>query len=623
MNGERHTLSVSSALLIAALSVAGPHAQSRTRSPVPATGLIVGRVVDTAGRPVSGAIVDVGIGGTGRLPPRMPPSPGSIESVPVLTGPDGFFVFRQLPLGSLTVTAVKPGYSEGAFGRRRPGGPAQPLPLTSEEPRREIVVTLWKHAAIAGLVVDEIGEPLMGVAIQSFRRADVAGGRYVAGPVATTDDRGVYRIANLAPGEYLVAAWSRQIAAPLSMTRDARDGRFTFSPNEALEVVSAPGSALGLQLGDSVYALEPDGATPPPPDNDRLSIYPPTFYPAATSALESIAISVRSGDDREGIDLQLRPARTVRVSGVLNGPADMLAMRRLRLVPVDNDLLDRAHPTTSTDASGAFVFPAVAAGEYSLRTTLRANEGRGDPARALLWADQPISVNRDDLDELVVPLRPGLIVSGNLAFDGTSSRPGGVDLMRTRIVIERAKTGVPGSEPAASVVVDDTGQFSTSGLPAGSYFVRVTDSPIGWMFKRAMYNGRDLSEHPTEVHDDLAGISIEFTDRWTGLRGIVTTPIGQIDSGALVLLFPTDSSRWRTYTPGARRMRSARVSPDGEFSFASIPVGDYYVAAIGDEEGGNWQDPDFLDVLSRSAMRVTIDDGDQKTITLRQRHRRR
>ena len=45
-----------------------------------------------------------------------------------------------------------------------------------------------------------------------------------------------------------------------------------------------------------------------------------------------------------------------------------------------------------------------------------------------------------------------------------------------------------------------------------------------------MYNGRDLSEYPVEVRDDLAGIAIEFTNRWTGLRGIVTTPSGQIDS---------------------------------------------------------------------------------------------
>ena len=623
MRHAHRILSFSIGLLMATATLASAPSQPGGRPRFTGTGLIVGRVVDAAGRPVSGAIVDVGIGGTRRQPPA-PPRPDAIESVPVLTGQDGFFVFRDLPLGSLTVTAAKPGYAEGAYGRRRPGGPAQPLPLTSEEPRREVVVTLWKHAAITGMVVDEIGEPLMGVAIQSFSRAESGGGRrYVAGPAATTDDRGVYRLANLMPGDYLVAAWSRQIAVPLSMAGASRDRRFTLSVGEALEAVPVPGTAAGLQLGDSVYGLEPDGVTPPPPENDRLAIYPPTFYPAAASALDSTAVSVRSGEEREGIDLQLRPARTVRVSGVLEGPADMLAMRRLRLVPSDNDLLERAHPVTSTDARGAFVFPAVPAGEYSLRVTLRAIDRRGDAARALLWADVPVTLDREDVDDLVVTLRPGLIVSGSLAFDGMSPKPSGGGLMQTRIVVERANTGLPGSEPAASAVVDDTGHFSTTELTPGSYFVRVTDSPLGWMFKGAMLNGRDLSEHPIEVRDDLAGISIEFTDRWTGLRGFVTTATGQVDSGALVLLFPTDSSRWRSYAPGARRLRSSRVRPDGQFSFASIPVGDYYVAAIGDEDGGNWQDPEFLDAVSRSAVRVTIDDGDQKTITLRARARRR
>jgi hypothetical protein len=210
-----------------------------------------------------------------------------------------------------------------------------------------------------------------------------------------------------------------------------------------------------------------------------------------------------------------------------------------------------------------------------------------------------------------------------VAFDGSSPTPSASGLQQTRIVVERANSGLPGSEPAASTVVDDIGQFSTTGLPAGSYFVRVTESPVGWMFKGAMYNGRDLSEHAIEVSDDLAGITLEFTDRWTGVRGVVTTPTGQIDSAALVLLFPTDSARWRAYTPGARRMRSARVRASGEFSFGSVPAGDYYVAAIADEDAADWQNPEFLDAVSRSAMRLTIDDGGQKTITLRRRNTRR
>ena len=231
----------------------------------------------------------------------------------------------------------------------------------------------------------------------------------------------------------------------------------------------------------------------------------------------------------------------------------------------------------------------------------------------------PVTVGREDLDGVNVILRPGAVVSGSLVFDGRS----GGSAQQARIVVERANAGLPGSDAATFASVDDLGQFTATGLAAGFYFVRVLDSPAGWMFKGALYNGRDLSEYPVEVRDDLAGITIEFTSQWTGLRGLVTTPSGQIDSGALVLLFPTDSTRWRAYTPSARRMRSARVRDNGEFSIASVPVGEYHLAAIADEDGSDWQDPDVIDTLARAATRITINDGDQKSVTLRGRGSRR
>ena len=160
-----------------------------------------------------------------------------------------------------------------------------------------------------------------------------------------------------------MAASSRQVAAPLSLARESRDGAVSsLSDGGAIEV-PRPGSARALQLGESVYGLPDDGATPPPPESDRLSIYPPTFHPAGASLLETITVAIRSGEEREGIDLQLRPVRTVRVSGALNGPADMLAMRRLRLVPQDTDVLDASEPVTTTDGRGAFASPLSRQGD--------------------------------------------------------------------------------------------------------------------------------------------------------------------------------------------------------------------------------------------------------------------
>ena len=610
-------------LAVVIMSLASVQAQRMSRAPSRADGLLVGRVVDTAGRPVGGAVVALSRRAAVERFSSAIRMPGPPQQDRVLTGADGFFVFRDLPLSTFSLTAAKPGYSEGAFGRRRPGGPAQELQLTEAEPRREIALLLWKHGAITGVVTDEAGEPLIGIAIQSFRRTEVNGvRRFVAAARASTDDRGIYRLPGLPPGDYVVTTSSRQIAVPLSLADESRDRRIVTPTDAGTSAVPMPGNASALQLGDMVLGLAPDGPTPPPPDGERLWVYPSAFHPAPPTSLASATVALRSGEDREGIDLQLRPVRTVRVSGFLSGPADMLALRRLRLVPAESDLLDAGEPVTSTDTRGRFVFPAVPAGEYSLRTTTRSTSWRTDSEGAFYWADVPITVAHEDLDEVNVTLRPGAVLSGSLVFDGVS-RPAARTMQQARIVIERANTGLPGSEAAIFPAIDDVGQFTASGLAAGFYFVRVLDSPVGWMFKRAAFNGRDLSEYPVEVRNDLAGIAIEFTDRWTGLRGIVTTPTGQTDAAALVLLFPTDSSRWSSYGPGARRMRSARVAANGEFSFMSVPVGDYYLTAITDEDGSDWQDPDVLDALSRGAVRITINDGDQKTVTLRRKDSRR
>ena len=155
------------------------------------------------------------------------------------------------------------------------------------------------------------------------------------------------------------------------------------------------------------------------------------------------------------------------------------------------------------------------------------------------------------------------------------------------------------------------------GIPAGSYFVRATDSPIGWMFKGAMYR-RDLSEHAVEVRDDLTGMpSSSPTD---GLACAVSSPARSGRSMPLrsSCCFRPILQRWRAYTGSPA---DAKRAGQGEWRIlvCSVPVGEYYLTAIADEDGADWQDPQVLDVLSRSAMRLMMNDGDQKTITIRRR----
>jgi len=577
--------------------------------PEPQTGLIVGQVVDAAtGRPIGGAIVALS---TPQFSPLVSARPAPPRAPRILTGADGRFVFRDMPRGSFSITATKPGYTEGAYGRRRPVGPSQQLTLALNERVGDVVIRMWKFGAISGTVVDEAGEPVVGIAIRALRRAVVAGiRRFVDGQAIATDDRGIYRLGGLTPGEYVVGTTSRQMSAPISL---AATGELR---SELMEMsVAMPGTSIAI--GGAVYSLGLGTPIPPPPDGGRLLVYPATYYPAAAAVGEGTIVTVASGEERSGVDLQLVPVPTVRVSGTVTGPSGPVQIQ-LRLEPPDaTDITQRDALTAgSSGRDGEFIFPAVPSGQYFLRASVAASpQWRPDQSDNPLWAEQPIAVGREDITGLNVTLQPGLRVSGRFEFEGTAQRPSPQQLQQVGLAVEPATGGA--FAPRAPVRADANGQFASAGMPPGSYFVRVLGSPQGWMFKSASYGGRDVSDTPLDLRSEASGVVITFTDRWSGLSGSVTTARGDADADALVVLFPADPQMWSSYGLNFRRMRSAQTTKTGQYTFPVVAPGDYYVAAIPDARAGDWQDPAFLDDLTRRASQVRIAEGEKKVADLR------
>ena len=114
-------------------------------------GAIAGRVVDgTTGTPIRDAVVTL----SGR---------GAVA--PVLTDANGRFAFDGLTTGPVTVTAMKNGHYGGLYGQRRPTGPPQSLQLADGERILDVTLQLWRFAAITGTVLDERGEPVVGLPV--------------------------------------------------------------------------------------------------------------------------------------------------------------------------------------------------------------------------------------------------------------------------------------------------------------------------------------------------------------------------------------------------------------------------------------------------------------------------
>jgi hypothetical protein len=218
----------------ALLCVAGPIAGQGTPTEPAKTGSVAGVVIDgKSGDGVGKAVVilrhDQG-GGIGAI-----------------TNSEGKFTLRDVDPGTYVLTVERDGYVVGR-------GQSPTVDVQAGQTASDVKVTLLRTGAISGRILDADGDPISGVGVvvsATRARKDSRSGR----GYATTNDRGEYRVFQIAPGEYRVSA----IYAPknqfdgVRMQRPARAGAATGS--EAYPTVFYPGTVDARQA--AVVKVEP------------------------------------------------------------------------------------------------------------------------------------------------------------------------------------------------------------------------------------------------------------------------------------------------------------------------------------------------------------------------------
>ena len=561
----------------------------------PATGTLSGVVLgDTpAPRPVRRATVRLsGAGATARL---------------VGTDDEGKFRFDALPAGSFTLSASKPGYVTSFHESKRPGAGPGVLVAVQEGRRTEVTLKILPGAAISGVVTDVAGRPAASVAVAAI--ALRAGRAPVAPARATTDDRGVYRIYGLAPGEYIVSALPQLTlpamrgSIPQIVATTDEDVRWARRASEAGAAAAAATS---------------------PPQRPRTVAYAPVYYPTTTDAGSAAPVSLAVGEDRTGIDIALRIVPMSRIAGSIvdsgGQPVTVATVSlypRRREQPSAADLLVSSGAVTlpgATTAAGAFSFRGVAPGEYTL-VARSGSPRRGAPPSqdATLWSVTDLTVDGLDQDSLQLQLLPGSKLSGSIAFDRptTTSRPADANGFEVSL----GASGTPiGTVSTPRAFVDPSGTFRFSSVPPGFYVLKITPPPqvaAKWTMKSAQARGRDLLDGRFEMKPgtELDGVVVTFTDRPTGITGRLVDAAGGAVARYSVIVFPVDRSLW---LPDSRRIRATPPANDGSFSVMGLPPGEYALAAAEDIDAADLADPALLARLLASAYRFTLAEGETK-----------
>jgi hypothetical protein len=600
-------------------------------------GIIVGRVVDAAGgQPVPDAQVTVMM--RAAQPRAGGPGGGSLR---LFTGADGRFVVRDLPAGNVMISVQAPGYLNGNYGQTAPGlAAARPVVISAETRVVEAVVRLWKHAVVTGTVTDEANEPAINITVQALRRSFANGRpRYGFGGTGRTDDRGVYRIAALAPGDYVVVVPQTQMTMPAAVLDAAMNSLLGGELMSASVVGAAAagmgsGGGVGLRVGDSLISSS-SGASPVISGDGRMAAYVTQFYPSAATSGDAGVVVLGSGEIRNGIDIRMPLLPTVKISGTVNGPDGPLPGLQIRLLPAGaaltaDSVSEVARGTTAVDGSfvmlgvpvGSYVakvlktppppMPASIANNPQLQAMLAGRfGGPGTPSDALtLFADVPVSAERD-VEGLVITLSTGATVSGRVDFIGSAAVPPTTGLT----VALQSAMGQP--LPVQPARVGDDGTFVTAGYPTGQYFLNLAGRLPGWFIKSAMVNGVDALDQPFELNaENIGNVVITVTDRQTAVSGTVTGGGGAGVEGT-VIIFPAAYREWIARGMPQRVLRNVRAQPSGAFSLMGLPPRDYLMVAVTDADIPDLQNPTVYDALARAATSVTLIEGDTRSVSLK------
>ena len=514
---------------------------------------------------ISGVVVDASSGeplGKARIFLRKPES----RTQPQLTksSPEGKFLLANIEPGRYLLSVQRNRYARQEYGRRGPNRPGTTLTLQPGQDLGGVVFRLVRAGVIVGRIINEDNEPMANVQIEAMSYRYFEGKRQlVAAGRASTDDLGEYRVFGLAAGRYRLRA--------------------NFRPGFGSWGIVNIGVMLSGQPSQE---------------------YIPTYYPGAYESDQAIPIEVAPGSEILGIDIKMRPARTVRVAGTVftrvTGRPAREAMIMLTPRGSGRFTFSNRKQTFMRDAEGKFEIHGVTPGEYTLAARFF------DPSERL-GGRLSVNVGDRDLDDIRLVVRPGISLPGEIRVEGDTE----VDFRELQVFLRPREVTMMGGGFGR---VKEKGDFVLENVFQDVYDVSVSGAPEDFYLKAAQLGDENVLEDGLDLTAaETAPETLELLLSPNGGRveGVVLNDEDQPFSGAQVVLVPEGRRRKMRHL-----FKTATSDQNGVFSLPGIAPGPYKIFAWAEIEQGAWQDNDFLRDYEKESDDFEVKENDALTVEL-------
>jgi len=491
---------------------------------------------------------------------------GQNSSGSAVTSDDaGKYQFANVAPGKYVVSAEAQGYTRKA---------SQAATVADEQKVNVAAIALTPGGVISGKVVDVEGEPMPNVMVHALVYNYPQGVRKLTkAAYATTNDRGEFRISKLVARRYYLMA-------------------------DAPERKPEPKGRMHRQGPDEEYAA--------------------TYYPNALEAAGAAGMSVAAGAETGGVDLRMQKVRLFHVRGRVmglpggvRGPAVTVGSCEadndftftvngswgnagMRLEGIEGNIVMGVASVGNAPlaADGSFDVAHVAPGAHCVTA-----QGNADGPAS--FARLEIRVSDKDLENVALGLAAPFELRGSVVVEGTLPEP----LQNVQLMMHPS-TDLWGW---TNTVVRPDGSFVAPNIAPLTYDVGL--QLPDYLYVKTVRLG---SQESTDGRLQVTAAE--------PLTIVVATDAGQVAStvksangepvSCMVAIVPAG-------TPFRMdRFKNATSQPDGKFSLAGVPPGDYQVFAVDELEMTAIASPEYRQALAAKIATVTVHPNGRETVEL-------
>ena len=480
-----------------------------------------------------------------------------------VTNRHGEFVINNVPAGHYIVVVDSPGILKPSFvpgpssflARMRLEGQEFTETVVNGTDSVDVKVQAVRGGVITGRVVTEDDQPLVDADIRLLKREN---GKWA--PVLTfwnrhsdqkikTDPSGVYRVAGLDAGEYLVRVSEDDTVSGQS---EPEEGAYTFG------------------------------------------FFMAAYYPAATTVKDAQAVTVIEGTESTGVDIRM-PERAVHtISGTVKfGPEDVPGALAEVLVERADEIgyseVNAGFSAVRADVNGKWELRGVPTGRYSIRISGSIRVSSENAEQYVAVAPKRISV-RVEYDDVVVPdikLVRGSTISGKVTWDGKP--PKNYPQLYVRAIPLSRSSAEAYSEPRSRSPEEisiagnlrEDGTFWITGLPADKYSISLWGLEEDKFYIQAVTRkGADLRQSPLKLGEDsdIKDVVISLATDFATVEGQIPRPeaLRKLDLQQVVVILAPANDATRRLNRGL-----ITVQPDTQGKFVvNCAPGEYFLTAV-------------------------------------------